>query len=313
MKAKRKVLILGGNGFIGSNLTRLLSENAEYDAASFDCAEPAVRLENVTYLTGDFFNDLELRDLVQEYDVIYHAVSTLNPGNSNRLYLQGYERDFVQSVHLCEYVHQLKKKMIFLSSGGTVYGKHSEKERVSEEDFCRPINHYGTVKHCIENVMLSFTSQNPEDQMIIARLSNPYGPGQDYRKGVGVIDALLKNAIHGTPMTVWGDGEVVRDYIHIEDACGMLAALAKYEGKDRVFNLSSGLGYSVNDLIAIVRDLYPQLEVIYQAARSVDIPRIVLDNRRILRVFNRSLIPIETGIRQYAQHIEKQKAEEQTP
>ena len=93
----------------------------------------------------------------------------------------------------------------------------------------------------------------------------------------------------------------------------MLAALAKYEGKDRVFNLSSGLGYSVNDLIAIVRDLYPQLEVIYQAARSVDIPRIVLDNRRILRVFNRSLIPIETGIRQYAQHIEKQKAEEQTP
>ncbi len=305
MRSGQKAIILGGNGFIGKNLAvELLAQ--DYDITCFDCAVPQSRQDGIQYITGDFFDDKQLEELVQNHDVVYHAVSTINPGNSNMFYMRGYEKDFIQSVHLCEYVQKYHKKLIFLSSGGTVYGKH-ENFPIKENAACHPINHYGAVKSCIENVMLSFKSQNAGN-MIIARISNPYGPGQDYKKGVGVIDALLKNAIKGTPMTIWGDGEVIRDYIYIKDACVMLAALAGYEGKESIFNLSSGEGHSVNEIISIVRNIYPQLNVIYQEGRPVDLPKIILDNSRLQRIFGIPITPIETGIQLFAKEIEAQEA-----
>lgn len=303
MKNKSKILILGGNGFIGKNLAKTLYAQG-YAVTCFDCSEPQQRTEGIHYITGDFFDNNQLNAIVKEHDIIYHAVSTINPGNSNRLYMQGYEKDFVQSVRLCEYIHQMKKKLIFLSSGGTVYGHH-ETFPVPEEAACHPINHYGTLKRCIESVMTAFRVQD-EDRMIVARISNPYGPGQDFRKGVGVIDAILKNAINGTTMTIWGDGEVVRDYIYINDACAMLAALADYEGKEGIFNLSSGEGHTVNEIISIVRSIYPQLKVVYQEARSVDLKKIILDNNRIRKIYIHPLVSMEDGIRLFAGEIEAQ-------
>ncbi len=302
MEWKPKVLILGGNGFIGSNLARRLVSCNRYAVSCFDCSEPKKNIEGINYIIGDFFNDDSLERMIEEHDIIYHAISTLTPGNSNERYMQGYSKDFVQSVKLCEYVQKGKKKLIFLSSGGTVYGKHEETP-VKEEAFCCPINHYGTVKRCIEIAMSAFRTQNHAN-MLVARISNPYGPGQDYRKGVGIIDAALKNAIHKSTLTIWGNGEVVRDYIFIDDVCGMLEALADYEGKESVFNLSSGTGYSVNDIIHLVRLRYPDLKVDYQSERSVDLKSIVLDNTRIRGIYKQELTPLEIGISIFAEEIE---------
>ncbi len=302
MKLQSKVLILGGNGFIGSNLARRLNNEKKYIVSCFDCAEPKERIEGIHYLTGDFFDDQCLSSMIKEHDIIYHAVSTLTPGNSNERYMQGYTKDFVQSVKLCEYVQKENKKLIFLSSGGTVYGKH-EVMPVNEEAFCNPINHYGTVKRCIEVAMSAFRAQN-HARMIVARISNPYGPGQDYRKGVGIIDAAIKNAIHKKTLPVWGDGEVVRDYIYIDDVCGMLESLIDYEGEEGIFNLSSGIGYSVNEIIHLVKERYPDLKVDYQPARSVDLKRIVLDNTRIREIYQKTLTSLKEGICLFADEIE---------
>ncbi len=301
MNKPTKVLILGGNGFIGTNLVRTLSKEPRYSVASFDRMDAAVKQEGVCYISGDFFNDNQLKTLVDEYDILYHAISTLTPGNSNTNYMNGYEKDFIQSVKLCDLVQKAGKKLIFLSSGGTVYGKH-ETMPVSETDYCQPINHYGTVKRCIESVMQTFREQN-KARMIVARISNPYGPGQDFRKGVGVIDAVIKNAIHKTPMTVWGDGEVIRDYIYIDDVCAMLTALAEYEGEHGVFNLSSGEGHSVNDIIQFIRELYPELVVHHTLGRTVDLKEIVLDNCRIRKIYSNPTVSIQEGIQRYINYI----------
>ena len=299
-----KVLILGGNGFIGTNLAKPFTQKPGYSVTCFDRAEAVQKQPGVFYLSGDFFNDDQMKALVDEYDVFYHAISTLTPGNSNTNYMNGYEKDFIQSVKLCDLIQKAGKKLIFLSSGGTVYGKH-EKMPVSEVDYCQPINHYGVIKHCIESVMQTFHVQNGA-RMIVARISNPYGPGQDFRKGVGVIDAAIKNAVHGTTMTVWGDGEVIRDYIYIDDVCAMLASLSEYGGSKDLFNISSGTGYSVNDIIGIVRSRYPDLKVEYTPGRSVDLKEIVLNNKRIRSVYNCPLISLEEGIQRYADYIEKE-------
>ena len=90
--------------------------------------------------------------------------------------------------------------------------------------------------------------------MIIARISNPYGPGQDFNKGVGFIDAALKKTLNHEQIEIWGDGSVVRDYIYIEDVCEMIGSLINYDGNEEVFNVSSNQGISLNDVISKMKE-----------------------------------------------------------
>ena len=113
----RKVLIIGGNGFIGTNLANLLSQRDDLEVYSFDLALPKNELRNVQYLAGDFFDSSVLQDAIQGMDLVIHSLSTVNPGNSNKKYMEGYSRDFIQTVNLCRMLIEQKTNMIFLSSG----------------------------------------------------------------------------------------------------------------------------------------------------------------------------------------------------
>ena len=109
-----KILIIGGNGFIGTNLCRTLLEKNE-EVYSFDIQLPAVSIHGVRYIVGDFFDNDSLLDAIRGMDVIVHSLSTVNPGNSNKRYMQGYSRDFVQSVFLFDQCRQNAQKVIFIS------------------------------------------------------------------------------------------------------------------------------------------------------------------------------------------------------
>ena len=247
--------------------------------------KPVTRVEGIEYIEGDFFNDAVLEKTVQGMDVVYHAICTINPGNSNQKYMIGYSRDFTQTIKLCEILEKTGAKLIFLSSGGTVYG-NALKMPITEETIPHPINHYGNLKLCIENTLLTFAYQE-RLRVVIARISNPYGPGQDYRKGVGVIDAALQCSINGTTMEVWGNGSVVRDYIYIDDVCNMLISLAQNNSiNDYIYNVSSGRGTSVNEIVGIVRSINGKLEVNYKEARKVDAQEIVLSNTKIKEIYH---------------------------
>ena len=209
-----KILVLGGNGFIGKNLCTYISSMG-HDVISFDMDYGFRESTKITYVKGDFFQDDDLIPYLKDVDVVFHAISTINPGNSNNKYMQGYTHDFLQSVKLCDLSKQYHFKIIYLSSGGTVYGFQTHMP-IDEETLAIPINHYGNLKLCIENTFRTFNKQF-NTNVIIARIANPYGPGQDYSKGVGFIDAALKRAIHNQTIEIWGDGTVIRDYIYIDD------------------------------------------------------------------------------------------------
>lgn len=295
-----KILVLGGNGFIGSNLCKCLVK-CGYDVYSFDMTVPQRKSDEIHYIEGDFFDDYVLSKITEGMDVIFHGICTLNPGNSQDKYLLGYERDFIQTVKLCSIVEKNQAKLIFLSSGGTVYGKQ-ERQPIPEDTPTVPINHYGNLKLCIENLIRTFNT-HIDNKMIIARISNPYGPGQDYHKGVGFIDAALKRAIEGNPIEIYGDGNTIRDYIYIDDVCRMLASFVTYSGEHEVFNISSAKGTSQKEILRIIKTLVPEFEIVYTAERSVDVKKIILDNSRYMKEFPTELIGLKEGIQRYYNYL----------
>lgn len=298
----KKILVLGGNGFLGRNLCQFLVSKGE-QVYSFDMFIPQNVIDGVKYISGDFFDEYTLQKVIDGMDVIFHAICTLNPGNSNEKCILGYERDFVQTAKLCSFIKDTDCRLIFFSSGGTVYGNQKEMP-ISELAVPVPINHYGNLKLCIENTIRTFNFQMKKN-MLIARISNPYGPGQDYQKGVGFIDAAIKKTLSGEVVEIWGDGNVVRDYIYIEDVCRMLYELIEYHGEHEVFNLSSNTGTSQNDIIQILKELEPGLQVRYTEGRSVDAGKIILDNQRILSLGKLEMTPLREGIRKYYEYIKE--------
>lgn len=294
---RNRIMIIGGNGFIGTNIAKWLAHRKDLDLYSFDLSFPRTPVTGVSYMTGDFFDDHVLKNSIQGMDLVIHSLSTVNPGNSNDKYMQGYGRDFLQTIKLCGMIIEQRCNMIFLSSGGTVYGIQDELP-IKETALPCPINHYGNVKLCIENVIRTFNAQR-HTKMRIARISNPFGPGQDYHKGVGFVDAAVKNALSGETLEIWGDGENTRDYIYIEDVCKMLEALVDYDGREEVFNLSSNEGISQNMVVDILKKLNCNLNVVYKEARSVDLQRVVLDNSKIKSIYTGGIRSFETGLKQY--------------
>lgn len=299
---KKKILILGGAGFLGSNLCCYLRDQG-YGVCCFDVEYPAQRQKGIHYIKGDFFNDGELENAVLDKDCIIHAISTVNPGNSNELYMRGYGKDLLQTIRLCEMLAEKKIRMIFISSGGTVYGNHV-KQPIDENVLPSPINHYGNIKLSIENAMRTFNIQM-NTKFLIARVSNPYGQGQDFHKGVGFVDAVLKNTLEGNPVEIWGDGENVRDYVYISDVCEMMGCMIEYQGEEDTFNICSGTGVSQNEVIRIIRRMGLRPDVIYMKKRSVDVRKIILSNKKISSIWKREPINLEKGIGIYHRYLEE--------
>lgn len=301
---KQRILILGGSGFLGSNLCNYLIKK-DYEVYSYDRSFP-LNQGKINFIEGDFFDDENLKVAIRGMDCVIHAVSAVNPGNSNESYMHGYGSELLQTIKLCNMLVGKEIRMIFLSSGGTVYGDHP-KQPIDENVLPSPINHYGNIKLCIENAMRTFNYQMGT-QFTIARISNPYGPGQDFHKGVGFIDAVLKNTMQGIPVEIWGDGENVRDYIYIDDVCEMLECLIQYRGNQETFNISSGRGYTQNAVIEILKKMGLCPEVVYKEKRSVDVRRIILSNMRIQNLWKGRTIELEEGIKVYYLYLkEKQK------
>ena len=135
------------------------------------------------------------------------------------------------------------------------------------------------------------------------RITNPYGPGQDYRKGVGFIDAVVKSVMNRQRLEIWGDGSVVRDYIYIEDVCRMMEALLHYEGEYQTFNISTGVGVSQNEIIRIFEDLGFKVKANYQEARTVDAQYNIANNAKAIKATGVTCRSVREGIAEYLKYL----------
>ena len=273
-------LVLGGGGFIGYHLVERLIQTEPVKV--FDCnlgKYTSIRSPNLDLIEGNFM-DCNYADLLKDIDIVWHLISTTVAANGTFLLTEEFEKNILPTIRLLEAMAVYKTpKIIFLSSGGTVYGETTTAS--NEDDALNPICSYGIQKMTLEKC-ISLYHRYHGIQTIIARLSNPYGIKQSIKRRQGVIPIFINQIAEGKAIEIWGDGSTVRDYIYIDDAVDALIALSQYNGKQSIFNIASGECISLNGLVEMVGDEMGKVpKVVYKFGRLCDVPCNRLDTKRI--------------------------------
>ena len=253
--------------------------------------------DSVEIVEGDVSRPEDVLAAVADTDTLINLVHTTVPGSS----MKDPSYDVTSNVaSAATWLRQLGttgvRKVFYFSSGGTVYGD-PESIPITEDHPTNPINSYGITKLAIEKYTAMYARQFGIDYCLV-RPSNVYGPGQRLHIGQGVIGVLANRALHGESLEIWGAGTNLRDYLFIEDLVSGLMALLSYDGPFRVFNLSSGKGHSVLDIVSILRHQLGQLpKVVHLPERVFDAPVNILDPSRIRTETGwRTAVELEDGV-----------------
>jgi len=295
-------IVYGGGGFIGSHLCESLIRKGYnvilFDKINFSRKNVSHFEGKINIIEGDFNNEIDLKNSLNNIDYVYHLVSSTLPASSNENTVYDAESNLLSSLKLFRAcIKKEIKKVIFLSSGGTVYG--IPKELPIKESFSsNPICSYGIIKKTIEEYLSLFKKINNLEYNVF-RLSNPYGQRQNPFASQGAIAVFIYNVINDKPIEIWGDGEVIRDYIFIQDTIDILTRSIEINSEEKVFNLSSGTGYSLNQIIEIIKKISgKEVKVNYNSGRNLDVPVNILDNTLVKKIFNWTPnVNIEEGIK----------------
>jgi len=296
------IVLFGGNGFIGSNLSEaLLSKN--HSVRIFD-RHHSVRMlpretqDQIDYFEGDFLNVKDVRAALKGCDVAYHLISSTLPSSSHENPSYDVESNIVPSVNFIKAAADIGiNKIIFVSSGGTVYGI-PQSTPIPETHPTDPICAYGISKLAIEKY-LALYNRLTDINYTIVRLANPFGYYQNPLSAQGVIAVFLHKILHNEPLEIWGDGSVVRDYIWISDATDALIKVIDYHGKHKLFNLGTGAGTSLQEILLLLKDVLRQ-DIDYKKfpqGRPIDVPVNILDINLIKNELNwQPTTSLRTGI-----------------
>lgn len=295
------IVVVGGAGFIGTNLAIKLSKIVGNNLIIVDKTESyfdnlkSLKLNNTHYLVDPLNMDSNF-DFLNDQDIVYHLVSTNMPSNSNINITNDLYNNVLYSSKLFEKCVKMGvKKIVFLSSGGTVYGRTLQIPIV-EDCNTNPISSYGLQKLTIEKLLYLYNYLYGIKYSII-RLSNPYGPYQRPNGQLGALTTFIYKALHNQLISVYGDGSIVRDYIYIDDAIEGIIQIANSSYND-VFNFGSGVGVSILELLMHVeKELNVKLNIEFLPSRNVDVNINVLNIDKYISYFGKpKMISIEEGI-----------------
>ena len=293
------VLVLGGNGFIGSHVVdKLLAEG--HSVRVFDKKEEQYRqpLAKVDYHVGEFGNRGLLSEALNDIEIVVHLISTTLPKTSNDDPVFDIQSNVIESLFLLEQcVAKGIRKIVFASSGGTIYGI-PQAVPVPEDSATNPICSYGIGKLAIEKYLMLFKQLYGLDFTII-RPSNPFGSRQNPFGIQGVIPVFLGKILRKQPIEIWGTGSIIRDFIYIDDLVNAFYCTIANDSTSNVFNIGSGRGYSLNEILHVIRDITGNdFSVTFKNMRSYDVPEIYLDITTAVNELNwKPQISLASGIK----------------
>lgn len=300
-RASALVVVLGGLGFMGSHISRaLVGRGARvriFDRLYASHALVADLEPHVEIVEGDINRSNDVIEAVADAGKVIHLVHTTVPGSSMADPVFDITSNVAASAAWLTRLSETDvRRIIYFSSGGTVYGV-PRAELIDEEHPTDPISSYGITKLAIEKYVAMYSALANVGHCVL-RPSNVYGEGQRLHIGQGVIGVLADRALRGDPLEIWGTGESLRDYLHVEDLVAATLALLDYGGPEHVFNVSSGAGHSVLDIVRVISDqLGFKPEIVFQPGRGFDVPVNVLDSSRLHAATGwRAAVRLEEGV-----------------
>lgn len=278
----KKILMLGGFGFISTNILKYIDENyaEEYEVIIFDriMEHPkGVKFNCVKKVyAGDFSDETNLIQIFNENEIniVMHFLSSTVPATSSNAQYD-VESNLIATLKLLGIMDKFGvKDIVYMSSGGAIYGDYLMKVH-NEEDAVYPKSSYGVVKLAIEKYLLSY-SELYEFNSLILRLSNPYGPFH-YNNKQGIINIAIRKALAGEKVQIWGSGDGIKDYIYIEDVCSIIFRLIENGVETEVYNVAAGSAHSVNEIVEGIKEFVPSCEWEHVNALHSDVQSFELD------------------------------------
>jgi len=292
-------LVIGANGFIGSHLVDQLAKLPNTKVVCFDrFSRPPVfmRRPNTKLIKGDYFNKQDSEKGLENVDYVVHCFSATTPASS----LANPNLDAQMIKRNTEFFENCAKsnvKKIAFVSSADVYGKASEKKAATEDDRPKPTSPYGMAKLASERSLETFRIKYGQ-AYVAYRLTNPYGPRQIFKNGMGVIPVFIDNIKAQRKISVFGDGSASRDYIYVEDAAKMMINALIQPNRHNLYNIGSGKQTTINDLIQTLQKHFnKKIDIEYKKTPAINSKRIWVSITRFNSEFGApELIPLEAGI-----------------
>jgi len=307
---KKNILIIGGTGFIGRNIVEnILETNHKLILMVRDVnkVNSLFKRGSVEIIKGRLSDVSIIEQVLIKYkiDVVIHLVSNLIPSSNTKDFNKENLDVLLPTFDLLKILSVRNIKIIFFSSGGTVYGK--ETNTILESNKLKPINYYGYSKQIIENQIL-FLNRTKKLEYLILRPSNVYGKYQKINSNQGFIAVALGKILSGSVLEVWGDGESVRDYIDVVDVSNAIIKLIESNISNKIFNLASEKGVSVNEVIHLIeKKTNKKVNIQYKDKRVVDVDRIVLSINEIKKHIEFYPKGVVEGISDFVNFIENEE------
>ncbi len=286
-----KILVTGGAGFIGSHLVEELLSN-ENEILIFDNCLTGKKenLEitgNFTFVNDDFGSENSLEEIEKfDPDICFHLAAQSSVVVSVENPALDFEHNILQPIKLIQVLLKSNcKKLVFTSSGGTIYGEPTVIPTAEEDYADEPESPYGVAKKRL-NELIKIMLKNSSMKYSILNLSNVYGPRQDPHGEAGVVSIFANKYLKNEEPTIYGDGEQTRDYIYVKDVVSALIKASMIE-ENQFLNIGTGIETSVNDLANSMKIQFKsEINPIYKPAREGELNRSVLNNTKAKKELN---------------------------
>jgi UDP-glucose 4-epimerase len=283
-KNRSNTLVIGGGGFIGTHLVHALLATGRrvtvLDRRTVSVPEfPKV----VSYVVGDFSQCELIRELLEEHEEVIHLAYASVPNTSFEHPLADLLENLPPTLKLFTEIAAKERKLVFVSSGGTVYGEAIQLP-IRENHPTKPISPYGVTKLTLENYARLYAVTHGL-KFVCIRPANAFGAGQRPFTGQGFIATAIASAMRGQPIGIFGQQGTVRDYIYVSDLiAGIVRALEKGRLSE-TYNLGSGVGRSNMDVVEAISHLMKgtggEIQVEKFPERPFDVKANILDSTKL--------------------------------
>jgi len=298
---RRKVAVLGA-GFIGLNLVRRLSGGG-VEVAVLDHNEMPVELAGrVRWVRGEFADVSAVAEALEGAQVAFHLISTTVPGDEDVEVSRELSDNIFVTLRFLEVCERLAVPRVVFASSSSVYGLQATVP-IAETAVTDPISSHGIQKLAIEKYLLLHRFHHGLD-VRIARLSNPFGPGQRLYGRQGFVALTIGHLLKDEPILLRDGGRPVRDFLYIDDVTEALERLAWQHDAPAVLNIGSGVGHSLRDVVAMMAEAMQRpIRSVTGEPRRADIPLSVLDVTLAARGIGFSVgVPVRIGLVRTLRH-----------